>query len=53
MNHISYHYVTLLLHILTYSEIIRVIESLQLTEKYKVATPVDWKVGIRNLNFFY
>jgi len=29
------------------SEIIRVIESLQLTQKYKVATPVDWKVGLR------
>jgi 1-Cys peroxiredoxin 6 len=26
-------------------EIIRVIDSLQLTLKYKVATPVDWKVG--------
>lgn len=33
------------------SEIIRVIESLQLTEKYKVATPVDWKVGLIRFNF--
>ncbi|CAL1676723.1 unnamed protein product [Lasius platythorax] len=28
-----------------FDEIIRVIESLQLTEKYKVATPVDWRKG--------
>ncbi|CAK9798348.1 Prdx6 [Anthophora plagiata] len=27
-----------------FDEILRVIESLQLTENYKVATPVDWKV---------
>ncbi|XP_076643176.1 peroxiredoxin 6a [Halictus rubicundus] len=28
-----------------FDEILRVIESLQLTEKYKVATPADWKIG--------
>ncbi|XP_015112524.1 peroxiredoxin-6 [Diachasma alloeum] len=28
-----------------FNEIIRVIESLQLTDQYKVATPVDWKKG--------
>ncbi|XP_076278789.1 peroxiredoxin 6a [Lasioglossum baleicum] len=28
-----------------FDEILRVIESLQLTEKYKVATPADWKKG--------
>jgi hypothetical protein len=27
------------------SEILRVIDSLQLCSKYKVATPVDWKNG--------
>ncbi|XP_053971887.1 peroxiredoxin-6 isoform X2 [Hylaeus anthracinus] len=28
-----------------FDEILRVIESLRLTDKYKVATPVDWKKG--------
>ena len=28
-----------------FSEILRVIDSLQLTDNYKVATPVDWKDG--------
>ena len=28
-----------------FNEILRVIDSLQLTDKYSVATPVDWKDG--------
>ena len=28
-----------------FDEILRVIDSMQLTDKYKVATPVDWKHG--------
>jgi alkyl hydroperoxide reductase subunit AhpC len=28
-----------------FQEILRVIDSLQLTDNYKVATPVDWKDG--------
>ncbi|KPI91859.1 Peroxiredoxin-6 [Papilio xuthus] len=28
-----------------FSEILRVLDSLQLTDKAKVATPVDWKMG--------
>jgi alkyl hydroperoxide reductase subunit AhpC len=30
-----------------YSEILRVIDSVQLTAKYKVATPADWKVRLK------
>lgn len=29
-----------------HSEILRVVDSLQLTDRAKVATPVDWKVSI-------
>jgi alkyl hydroperoxide reductase subunit AhpC len=28
-----------------FTEILRVIDALQLTDKYKVATPVDWRQG--------
>ena len=31
---------------LSYSEILRVIDSVQLTAKFKVATPADWQVYI-------
>lgn len=34
----------MILDISHYSEILRVIDSLQLTDKAKVATPVNWKV---------
>ena len=33
------------LNFLFISEILRVVDSLQLCAKYKVATPVDWKNG--------
>lgn len=36
-----------------HSEILRVIESLHLTEKYKVATPVDWKVCIYGSIYYF
>lgn len=32
-----------------FNEILRVIDSLQLTAKKKVATPVDWKVNIETV----
>ena len=35
-----------------YSEILRVIDSLQLTAKYKVATPVDWQVYLKIIYIF-
>jgi hypothetical protein len=35
------------------SEILRAIDSLQLTEKKRVATPADWKVSDINLNPIY
>lgn len=31
------------------SEILRVVDSLQLTDRVKVATPVDWKVRLISL----
>lgn len=34
-----------LITLLRFSEILRVIDSLQLTDKHKVATPVDWNKG--------
>ena len=35
------------MHFKLKSEILRVLDSLQLTAKYRVATPVDWKRGDR------
>jgi hypothetical protein len=35
------------------SEILRVVDSLQLTEMKKVATPVDWKVRVVNVTYIY
>jgi len=35
------------------SEILRAVDSLQLTEKKKVATPADWKVRVININHIY
>lgn len=32
-----------------FDELLRVIDSLQLTAQKKVATPVDWKVHLRSL----
>jgi hypothetical protein len=36
-----------------FSEILRAVDSLQLTEKKKVATPADWKVRVININHIY
>lgn len=33
------------------SEILRIIDSVQLTDSHKVATPVDWKVCIHEILF--
>lgn len=34
-----------------FSEILRAVESLHLTDKHKVATPADWKVRSKNFIF--
>jgi hypothetical protein len=38
---------------LIFSEILRAIDSLQLTENKKVATPADWKVRVISINHTY
>jgi hypothetical protein len=46
-------YVCVLFMFIFYSEILRAVDSLQLTEKNKVATPADWKVRVININHIY
>lgn len=42
-----------MLNILIHSEILRVIDSVQLTDSHKVATPVDWKVSLIQIFFLF
>ncbi len=42
-----YSFINKVMLIFYYSEILRVIDSVQLTAKYKVATPADWKVRLK------
>lgn len=36
------------MHFYSFSEILRIIDSVQMTDLHKVATPVDWKVRVLN-----
>lgn len=42
-----------MLTIFIHSEILRVIDSVQLTDSHKVATPVDWKVCLIQSHFIF